>query len=67
MRKRVRNLGRLAAALGLVMSMTGMTAMAEGAPVIFIGEAAEKTAQRDPERTDLQNKPGRLCLICIWI
>ena len=37
MRKRVRNLGRLAAALGLVMSMTGMTAMAEGAPVIFIG------------------------------
>ena len=48
MRKRVRNLGRLAAALGLVMSMTGMTAMAEGAPVIFIGEAAEKNSAEGP-------------------
>lgn len=54
MRKRVRNLGRLAAALGLVMSMTGMTAMAEGDPVIFIGEAAEKNSAEGPG----ENRPA---------
>lgn len=56
MKRKGWNLGKLTAALGLVMSMTGMTAMAEGSPVIFIGEPVpkESTANHQESGSDIQ-------------
>lgn len=59
MRKKARNLGRLAAALGLMMSMTGMTVMAEGSPVIFIGEAAGKEGGAGQGENGPAEQPGQ--------
>ena len=53
------NLGRLAAAFGLVMSMTGMTAMAEGSPVIYSGESAQNENAADPGESGPDRQQGQ--------
>lgn len=49
----------MAAALGIMMSVTGMAAMAESSPVIWIGEAAKEGSAVENKDSVPVNQPGQ--------